>query len=295
MPKKATLLCLGIAVLVIGALCLLIGLIPEKDDAQTPSEAAEPFLFDSNIPEDIDCLSFVCNGNQALTVLQSEEGWQIAERTNLPLSEMIVEALLDKLEHMLALRTVNQSCTDLSEYGLDQPYCRITLTSGGKEKSYLFGSYNEYYAGYYCIIEGDSAVYMVDEDYVAQFDLTLEDLLGSDYLPDLGNLQSVVWMSADGDSITALPEGSHSDLLRLLSSLELGEWIDYGNEQYAVYGLDSPATAELTLWDGARLTLSFGLGETDEFIYLRIGESEMIYLAACDDLTMLGESIRGID
>lgn len=293
MPKKRTLILLTAAIVIIAALCLLIGLLPEKEEEDAPSETVENFLFDSNTPDSIDSLAFVCADNDLLSLVRVDDNWQVEGRANLPLSEHVVAALLGKLEHMLSLRTVNENCTDPAEYGLEQPYCKITLVTEGERKSYLFGGYSEYYAGYYCMIEGDTSVYMVEEGYVSQFDLTLEDLLGSDHLPDLGNLRSAVWTSADGSSITAFPEGEHSALLTLLSSLELGRWIDYGNEQNEIYGLDSPAVAKLTLWDGASLTLSFGIGETDEFIYLRIGESEMIYLADCDELARLGEYIRG--
>lgn len=293
MPNKRTFLWLSIALSVVGVLCLLLWLLPMLGGEDTPDEEASYTLFDQNTPDLIDSLTFVCGENAALSFERTDGNWQLDGHPALPISNASISALTDKLAHMLALRIITDSCDSPAEYGLDSPYCRIRITSDGQEKVYLFGSRNEYYAGYYCMIEGGSTVYMVDEAFVEAFDLTLEDLLGSDNLPDLGSLRSVVWHSADGTTVTVTPDSAHSALLTLLSSLELGKWIDYGEAQYPLFGLDNPAVAELTLWDDAPLVLSFGLGESDEYIYLRIGESEMIYLAACDDLSALGEYIRG--
>lgn len=293
MPKKRTIVWLTLALIVVGALCLLLWLLPEQESEDGSSNESIHSLFDSNDPDAINALSFVCGDNQKLSFIRTDDGWQADGQSKLPISKTRIDALLDRLERMLALRTIIEHCEDPSEYGLDAPYCSVSITVNGNEKTYLFGSYSDYYSGYYCMLEGTDTVYMVDEDYVNRFDLTLEDLLGSDRLPDLGSLQKVVWQSADGTLLTATPDGEHSELLSLLSSLELGKWIDYGSKQYSVYGLDSPAAATLTLWDGAPLTLTFGMGETEEFIYLRVGESEMIYLAVCNDLAALGDYISG--
>lgn len=292
MPKRRTFIILIAAIVLIGALCLLVWLLPENDDADESPDEQIQFLIDSNARDAIDALSFVCADNQPLSFLRTEDGWLVEDHPNLPISETSIHALLDRIEHIFALRTITEHCQDLSEYGLDTPYCTIRITSDGEEKCYLFGARNAYYSGYYCMIEGESTVYMVDEGYVEQFDLTLEDLLGSDHLPDLSSLQSVIWKGSDGISLTATPDGEHSALLSLLATLEQGKWIDYGADQYPIYGLDTPTVAELTLWDGASLTLTFGMGETEEFIYFRIGESEMIYLAECRDLKALWDYLN---
>lgn len=291
MPKTHSFIWILLALVVTIALCLLLWLLPEKDEG-TASDPEPQILFDQNDPTAITALSFVCSENSELSFIRTQDGWQADGRSNIPIAESSLQSLLDSVEHMIALRTINEACTDPDEYGLGDPQCRITLSIEDKSKTYLFGSYNEHYAGYYCMIEGDDTVYMVEEAFVERFDLTMEDLLGSDYLPDLGNLQAVDWQTPDGKSFTALPEGDHAELVSLLSSLELGKWIDYGSERYATYRLTDPTVATLTLWDSAKLTLSFGAGETEDYVYLRIGESEMIYLAACDDIALLSNYVR---
>lgn len=292
MPKNRTVIGLVLILVVLGALCLLLLLLPK--DSNEEDKPAEPtaFLFDSNNPDLIDRITIDCGENPKLSFNRTEDGWQAIDHSNLPISQASIESLLSKLEHMLSLRTITENCDTLAEYGLDIPYCSVTITADGIEKAYLFGDYNAYYTGYYCMIEGEKAVYMVDEDSVLCFDLTLEDLLGADNLPDLGNLQSVTWQAVDGSVISATPD-ENGELLDLLASIELGKWIDHGEAQYPLFGLDQPAVAELVLWDGAALTLSFGLGESEEYIYLRIGESEMIYLAECKDKAALWAYISG--
>lgn len=293
MPNKRTFIWITAVILLIGILCTVVWLLPDHPDEEEPSDLPPQVLFDSNDPDSVTALSFVYSKRSELSFLRTEVGWQAEGHPNLTVSDSAINALLDKLAYMLALRTVTESCADPAEYGFDQPICRITLTADGVEKCYYFGQYSEYYDGYYCMIDGQTAVYMVEASYAEQFDLTMEDLLGSDYLPDLNELQSVVWQVDGEEAITALPDGAHSELLSLLASLELGKWIDFGSEQYPIFGLDHPTVATLTLWDDATLTLSFGMGESDEFIYLRVGESELIYLADCGDLALLGRYVSG--
>lgn len=287
MPKTRSFIWILLALIVTGALCLLLWLLPEKEESPSDSDQKVQTLFDQNDPNAITALSFVCGSNSTLAFVRADDNWQADGRSNIPIAQSTIQSLLDATKHMLAIRVITQNCTDINEYGLNAPHCRVAVTTNDLTKHYLFGSYNEHYMGYYCMIEGDNAVYMVEEAFVEQFDLTMEDLLGSDHLPDLGNLQAVDWQTADGKSFTAFPQGEYAELISLLSSLELGKWIDFGSERYATFGMDTPTVANLTLWDGAKLTLSFSAGETDEYVYLRIGESEMIYLAACNDLSLL--------
>lgn len=291
MPKKRTFIWISAAILLIGALCLVVWLFPEQDADESLSAPDEQILFDSNEPDSITSLSFTFGERSPLSFVFAEGGWQAEGYVSLAISDTAILNLLDKLSFMLAERTVTENSEYLSEYGLDKPSCQIALTSDEGEKRYLFGHYSEYYDGYYCMIDGQTTVYMVDKSFVDSFDLTMEDLLGSDHLPDLNGIQSVVWQVSGQPTVTALPDGEHHELLTLLSSLELGKWIDFGRERFPIFGLDSPAVAELTLWDGAMLKLSFGMGESDEFIYLRVGESELIYLAECSDLALLCEYI----
>lgn len=292
MPKKRTVIWLSLALIVLSALCLLLWLRPKEDsNGEHPNEQVAA-LFDSNDPDAIDSFSIVCGENPELSFSRSEDEWQAVGYPNLPISKVSIEALLSKLEHMLSLRTITENCTDFAEYGLDTPYCTVRLAVGDSEKVYLFGDFNSYYTGYYCTIEGSNTVYMVDEDYVLPFNLTLENLLGADNLPELDGLQSAEWQAVDGTAISASPD-EHSELLTLLASIELGKWIDYGQSQYSLFGLDQPCVAKLVLWDDAELTLNFGLGESEEYIYIRIGESEMIYLVECSDMASLWSYVSG--
>lgn len=291
MPKTRSFIWILLALIITGALCIFLWIQPEEDEDVSDDTELQT-LFDQNDPNTITALSFVCGENSALSFIRTQDGWQAEGRSNIPIAQSALQSLLDSLEYMLAIRLINEDCTDPGEYGLDNPQCTVTLSTENATKKYLFGSYNEHYAGYYCLIEGEDIVYMVEEAFVELFDLTMEDLLGSDNLPDLGNLQAVDWQTPDGTSITALPDGENAELASLLSTLELGKWIDYGSERYDTFGLSAPTVATLTLWDGATLTLSFGAGETDEYVYLRIGDSEMIYLATCNDIALLSQYVR---
>ena len=128
---------------------------------------------------------------------------------------------------------------------------------------------------------------MLDYAYVTAFDLTVEDLLLTEELPALSAITELTWTSSAG----AVAEDV-SALQTALATLEIDRMVDYGVEQYEIYGLDSAATATLTLSDGKTLTLRLSEGETEELIYLTVDDREIIYLVTCDEMQTLLEYIR---
>lgn len=289
MPLKKTIV---FALIVIAALLIpLIVLLALPDASEVAPEITDApsvqVLFDQNHTEHIDQLRFTNADEAPISISRTENGWQITGRPGLPISADTVEMLLSPFSQMLALRTITEQCGDLAEYGLDTPILTVTLTDHDGEKTYLFGNSNHYYEGYYCMAEGSSAVYLLDYAYVTAFDLTVDDLLLTEELPDLSAISELRWTSSAG----VVAEDA-SSIQPTLAALSIDRMVDYGSEQYAVYGLDRAATAECTLSDGNTVTLHFSVGETDELIYLTIDDREIIYLVTCKDTATLPEWIR---
>lgn len=289
MPLKKTILAATIAILVllIPVFCLMLWPEPTDEEAQVTDPPSVQVLFDVNHVEHLEKISFVYQEREKISISRINGGWQITDRPGLPVNGEVMTPILTLYKQILALRTITESCTDLAEYGLDTPALTVTLTLHGTEKTYLFGDRNDYYEGYYCTVKGSTSVYLLDDAYLTAFNLSVDDLLLTPKLPSLSGTTKLQWTSAEG-SVTENPQ----ELRGALQSLTIDRMVDWGSEQYAVYGLDKAAVARLTLSDGRELTLRFSEGETEELIYLTIDQQEIIYLVQCNDMATLLHYIR---
>lgn len=293
MPLKKTILAAGTITLLLLTTLLVILLFPKNTEEQ-PAETTTPdvqYLFDLN---DIDCieqLSFTYEKNEAVSVSKAEDGWQITDRPGLPIEDAVISSWLDQLAQMLALRVVTNDCHDLDEYGMDTPTLSLTVVTDGVNKTYLFGSYNSHFEGYYCTVKGTTAVYLLDKSYADAYDVTVPQLLRQEKFPQLMLPASIGLTDTNGNEIP-LNSANEAKLGDLLSSLTIDRMVDYGTERYGVYGLDHATVFTLSRADGSPLTLRFSEGETQELIYLVIDEKELIYLIACEDMEALLSYIR---
>ncbi|MBQ8287701.1 MAG: DUF4340 domain-containing protein [Clostridia bacterium] len=290
MPLKKTIIAALTAVLIL-SLVMAVILLSSPDTEGTAEVTDEPstqVLFDQNHTDHIEQISFVRKGQDEISISRTEaDGWQITDRPGLPVDPDVMTYLLKYYEQILALRTITETCEDLSEYGLDAPLLTVTLTVDGVKKTYLFGNENTYYEGYYCMYQGASSVYLLDYAYVTAFDLTVDDLLLTEELPALSSITELTWTSSAGAVAQDV-----SALQTALATLEIERMVDWGREQYEIYGLDSAATAVLTFPDGKTLTLRLSEGETEELIYLTVDDREIIYLVTCESIQTLLDYIR---
>lgn len=293
MPMKKPIIIAGITMILLCIAVTVVVLLP-ADSEPNPVETDAPLtevLFDLNDANCIEQIAFTHAEGDSISLSKTTSGWQISERSGLPINPAVISPILNRLSQMLALRLITSECTDPSEYGFDSPSLTLTLTVDGVTKTYLFGDENSYYEGYYCMIEGTKAVYLLDLTYVTAFDLEMEDLLLTEPLPALTSIRSITYTDASGAPITV----TGSDLLQLssaLATLSIDRMIDYGSEQYEIYGLDLAATLTLTLQNGESLQLRLSEGESEELIYLTIGENEVIYLVTCENMDVLRSFIR---
>ncbi len=289
MPLKKTIIAASAAILLL--LLALLALWALNADpaplAETTAPAQVQVLFDYNHTDDIRQITAVFAGKESLSMSRGSDGWQITGRPGLPLEGRRMDTLLGYFQEVMALRTIREGVTDLAEYGLDQPTLTLTLSTKDGDKTYLFGDENSYYEGYYCMLRGSDTVYLLDYRYVSAFDVTVEELLELPDLPVLAAATQISWRSSAG-ALLSDPQ----ELQTALATLEIDRIIDYGSEQFAVYGLDQPATAEISFADGKSLTLHFCEGESEELIYLTVGEDEIICLVSCEKMDVLLNAIR---
>lgn len=283
MPLKKPILIASGITLVLIAILIVIALLPKSDSAPTVTEPpAVQVMFDTNHIDHLESFSYRYRGKDAISAVRTDIGWQIAGRPGLALDPEAVTLMLGGYRQILALRIVTETVHDLAEYGLDTPTLEVTLADHGAEKTYLFGDENKVYQGYYCMVKGSTEVYLLDVSYYTAFETPLEKLLLAQRLPDLSAIEAVSWTSASGVTVK-----DTDPLKTALSTLTVDRLLDYGSEKYPSYGLDHPATAKITAADGSTLTLRFAKGESDELIYLLMGEQEIIYLVSCERMDTL--------
>lgn len=254
-----------------------------KSQKQEDNPSSALKLIDYNEVSDISAISF--DFSEKLLSFHRHNGkWLYSDNTALPVSQSDFISLIDGLKYVSVIRTVEEKCTDLSQYGLETPKYTLKFLCQGEEKVYLFGDASDYYSGYYFNIKGSERVYILPSDFVKLFSVELDALLELDTLPDIDEKDNIIFTSVGGITASSVENDS---LTRLLQSVEIDRFIDCGSSVYPTYGLDKCASAEIE----GKTVLRFSVGESNDIVYMLIGDSQMIYTVKCPELDKLCEFI----
>ena len=202
-------------------------------------------------------------------------------------------SMMYTLTSISAIKLVEQDAKDLSIYGLDEPTAVVkTYYDDGSELDLIIGSMAPVDENYYCMTSESNTVYTIGS-YVDSLlvrrpieyrDITLFPAYTEDAIYE--NINWVKLTERSGDCIEVLldqdmdnefnTEGSQyvmlqpyqvsgndttvkSYILDVVSTLTLGTIIDdISEDQYAEYGLDSPAKLEMTDISGNSISLLIG-------------------------------------
>ncbi len=154
-------------------------------------------------------LSFALNEN-ATAWLWSEDG-------EVPLDNSAFANMVSTLSGFSSpYKLENVTNDSLSEYGLTEPYLRVTFTfSDGSRREVKIGAFNPFNEMYYfCDLVSPSTVYMVDESVVSAFDIDVYDLLKYDETPTISSTKiTKVTFITDGVTrvYTYYPSGKSED------------------------------------------------------------------------------------
>lgn len=237
--------------------------------------------------------------------------WLYDADPSFPVSADRIDALLAPFENLAAAFVITD-VEDLAQYGLKEPLCTITLSAAGQTYTVTLGDYSQLDAERYLSL-GDGNVYLVSQDPLQAFDVTLSDLIEDDEIPDFDEVTGLAFLGLENYAITCMPEGaaSYSDAdvyftqqdslplsttrvdnyLQSLSSLEFLNYVTYNatSETLSLYGLDTPAlTVTVSQAGGADFVLQVGRNPTQAQevsedptlacpAYVRVGESPIVY------------------
>ena len=277
-------------VLVVGAFLLFTFLNP-KDQGDGGNTYITVLKLD---PEKITNIGWKYSTEVNFT--KTEDGWVNDADSIFPTDESVIEKMLHILSEVGASKTI-ENPENLSQYGLEYPFCTIKVTADGKTYDLALGDQNSFNGERY-FTNGDGNVYMIANEIASYFNFGPEGAMKLEEIPDLGALSNVKVETADrtyeitrktGSELTysshykwfmgdkVLDTELTEEMLDVFYSLEWKECVDYNATDLAKYGLDKPAAvATVTYLQDKTFVLELG-SETDEGVYARIAGSNMVY------------------
>ena len=190
--------------------------------------------------------------------------WQYDDDAEFPVSDSAMDTLLEQFHTFGAAFTI-ENADDLSQYGLDDPICTITLTTDDQTYTVKLGDYSTMDSQRYVDI-GDGNVYLAASDPMNAYDVELKDLIANDLVPYFDEVSQIaftggsdytavydedgksfcaddVYFTADGQPLDTSRVNSYISKLRYL---DLTDYVTYKatDADLSSYGLDNP---ELTV------------------------------------------------
>ena len=258
---KKLLILLCVLIVVCAASFAASKLNPELNTGSDESESSAVFTLDA---DSVTVLSFKYTGS--LSFERDDGTWYSNDDPDFPLDGTRIDRMVSAISSITAERTIDEPAA-LSEYGLSDPICQVTVDTGSGEQSVLsFGSEAELGGNRYMSI-GDGKVYLVDKNIIDSFDCGLYDLVTKELLPDMSNIVSFtvesgdshyeldhiensglaysdgyVWFYKDGDDYLTLDTALTNAFTGKITGLTWGECVNYkaDDDDLKAYGLAKP-------------------------------------------------------
>lgn len=193
-----------------------------------------------------------------------DETWLYDEDENFPVNEEKIGGLLENFESF-GVSFIIEDAEDLSQYGLDDPLCKIEIGAGEENYEISLGNYSEMDEERYVSV-GDGNVYLVQEDPLNAFDIELSEMIQHDEIPKFDFVteiefagsenykavykednkvtyseEDVYFAEEDGEEIPLDTENVDS-YMEVISELNLTDYVSYNvtDDELKTYGLDKP-------------------------------------------------------
>ena len=251
---------LAIAVLVGVATFALTRYEEEKEQIRNTDEIILQIASDS-----VTALSWKYEEDSVLGFHKGESGWVYDADEAFPVSEQKVMDILAEFEEFTATFIIG-NVTDYSQYGMDDPECTLTVTTGEKTHTIKLGAFSKMDQQRYVDI-GDGNVYLVGEDPMDYVDSSLSSMILHDDTPGFEKVVDITFTGSENYTITRVDESTNTynqeediyfveqdgktvplktasvrQFTNTITSLRLLEYVTYHAtaEELASYGLDTP-------------------------------------------------------
>ncbi len=198
MKKTPKLLLMILVLLVLVCLCLLVRSC--DDDEPTPQQQ---IIYDaSDIDGDSVSALTVTNENGSFAFKKQGDAWVLTEAANLEIQSDIVAQLAQNMIDVTGTNRID-GVTDLTQYGLDEPKIKVTVTDKNGEETYRIGNLNGIIKAYYfCSEQHPEYVFTVESSVCEAFQLAPSEFLVLDFPqpPEADSITSVEFKTG-GESI----------------------------------------------------------------------------------------------
>lgn len=196
-----------------------------------------------------------------------DETWIYDTDEAFPVDEDKIDELLGVFEAFSAAFTI-EDVSDYSQYGLDDPVCTISLSTGDTDYEIQLGDFSAMDSQRYVSL-GDGNVYLATADPLDYFDATLRDMIDNDEAPSFDTVQEIrfegdqtyqivyqeytedssytycsddVYFVQQDEDMLPLDTERVDSYLSSMESLALTDYATYNaaEEDLAAYGLDDP-------------------------------------------------------
>ena len=180
MKRKAGLMVLLVILVLAVAFYVVATVIAKREEEKNQEPEATLITVVDKEPEEVASLTFA---SKELTVgiTVTENGkYRLTSDENFPVDQIIAFYMVEGAAAIAFDRKLEGADTDPATYGLDEPYAVMTAVyTDNSTVTLRLGDYNKHADAYYGDV-GDGAVYLLDADYLAAFDYTMQDLLQDD-------------------------------------------------------------------------------------------------------------------
>ena len=257
---KKLLILLGVLIVVCAAAFAASKLNPELNTGSDDAESSAVFTLDA---DSVTALSFKYTGS--LSFERDNGTWYSDDDPDFPLDSSRIDRMVSAISSISAERTIDEPSA-LSEYGLSDPICQVTVSTGSEQSVLSFGSEAELGGNRY-MSTGDGKVYLVDKNIIDSFDCGLYDLVTKEQLPNMSNIVSFtvesgdshyeldhiensglaysdgyVWFYKDGDDYLTLDTALTNAFTGKITGLTWGECVNYkaNDNDLKAYSLAKP-------------------------------------------------------
>ena len=251
---------------VLVAVCIAAIIVIQVEDHKEQIQNSEQIILEL-ASDDIQSLSW--EYDSVTLAFHKEDGqWLYDEDEAFPVDEAKINELLAQFESF-GVSFIIEEVEDYGQYGLDDPVCTINLSTAEQTYQIILGNYSEMDSERYVSI-GDGNVYLVADDPLNYFDLTISDLIDHDEIPVFDLVSEIQFAGVENYEIVyeedspdtycaddiyfAQLNGNNLPLdtslvnsyLNTISALNLNNYVTYNAtaEELQSYGLDDP---ELTV------------------------------------------------
>ncbi len=315
-----TLIILFSVIILLLALYFTISAVQNANDKKKEENEAQENAYiyvDRNDIDKIDKIEFSVNSEGFSSLVLEKNGdeiWLLDGKDTLSADSAVIKTSLAQFELVLAIKEINDSAdsSDMSEYGLKKPSYTLTLHSGSSKKSYFFGDFIESKGLYYMTPEGSDDIYLVERQYADAFYLSASDILVRDLFFDIKeeNILSFTLIRGENSSkFTAADGENFENLCDSVNAILLGEFVGHSEKAFEIFGFGGEKEVTVLIShkggsDGEIFESAFklALGETDDYIYIRVGDtlfggehtfSDKVYLVEGDKTELVYESFFG--